>query len=56
MWLLWTILIGILAGFLAGKIVKGYGHGHVDGPGRRNRRLRFWAAGFSRYSGSPRTD
>jgi uncharacterized membrane protein YeaQ/YmgE (transglycosylase-associated protein family) len=27
MWLLWTILIGILAGFLAGKVVKGHGMG-----------------------------
>ncbi len=27
MWLLWTIVIGILAGFLAGKIVKGHGMG-----------------------------
>ncbi len=27
MWLLWTILIGILAGFIAGKIVKGRGMG-----------------------------
>jgi uncharacterized membrane protein YeaQ/YmgE (transglycosylase-associated protein family) len=27
MWLLWTILIGILAGFLAGQIVKGHGMG-----------------------------
>ncbi|MGH9744710.1 MAG: GlsB/YeaQ/YmgE family stress response membrane protein [Candidatus Acidiferrales bacterium] len=27
MWLLWTILIGIIAGFLAGKIVKGQGMG-----------------------------
>jgi uncharacterized membrane protein YeaQ/YmgE (transglycosylase-associated protein family) len=27
MWLLWTIIIGILAGFLAGKIVKGSGMG-----------------------------
>ena len=27
MWLLWTIIIGILAGFLAGKIVKGQGMG-----------------------------
>jgi uncharacterized membrane protein YeaQ/YmgE (transglycosylase-associated protein family) len=27
MWLLWTIVIGILAGFLAGKIVKGQGMG-----------------------------
>jgi uncharacterized membrane protein YeaQ/YmgE (transglycosylase-associated protein family) len=27
MWLLWTILIGIIAGFLAGKIVKGRGMG-----------------------------
>ncbi|HXP70064.1 MAG TPA: GlsB/YeaQ/YmgE family stress response membrane protein [Candidatus Dormibacteraeota bacterium] len=27
MWLLWTIIIGILAGFLAGKIVKGHGMG-----------------------------
>jgi len=27
MWLLWTIIIGILAGFIAGKIVKGHGTG-----------------------------
>jgi uncharacterized membrane protein YeaQ/YmgE (transglycosylase-associated protein family) len=27
MWLLWTILIGILAGWLAGLIVKGRGMG-----------------------------
>lgn len=27
MWLIWTILIGILAGWLAGKIVKGRGMG-----------------------------
>lgn len=27
MWLLWTIIIGILAGFVAGKIVKGQGMG-----------------------------
>lgn len=27
MWLLWTIIIGILAGFIAGKIVKGRGMG-----------------------------
>jgi uncharacterized membrane protein YeaQ/YmgE (transglycosylase-associated protein family) len=27
MWLLWTILIGIIAGFLAGKVVKGHGMG-----------------------------
>jgi uncharacterized membrane protein YeaQ/YmgE (transglycosylase-associated protein family) len=27
MWLLWTIVIGILAGFIAGKIVKGQGMG-----------------------------
>lgn len=27
MWLIWTIVIGILAGFLAGKIVKGHGMG-----------------------------
>jgi uncharacterized membrane protein YeaQ/YmgE (transglycosylase-associated protein family) len=27
MWLLWTIIIGILAGFIAGKIVKGHGMG-----------------------------
>jgi uncharacterized membrane protein YeaQ/YmgE (transglycosylase-associated protein family) len=27
MWLLWTVLIGIIAGFLAGKIVKGHGMG-----------------------------
>ena len=29
MWLLWTILIGILAGWLAGQIVKGRGMGIV---------------------------
>ena len=27
MWLFWTILIGILAGFLADKVVKGHGMG-----------------------------
>jgi uncharacterized membrane protein YeaQ/YmgE (transglycosylase-associated protein family) len=27
MWLIWTIMIGILAGFLAGKVVKGHGMG-----------------------------
>ena len=27
MWVLWTIIIGILAGFIAGKIVKGHGMG-----------------------------
>lgn len=27
MWLLWTILIGILSGWLAGKLVKGRGMG-----------------------------
>jgi uncharacterized membrane protein YeaQ/YmgE (transglycosylase-associated protein family) len=27
MWLLWTILIGILAGFLAGHVVRGRGFG-----------------------------
>ncbi len=27
MWLIWTILIGIFAGFLAGKVVKGHGMG-----------------------------
>jgi uncharacterized membrane protein YeaQ/YmgE (transglycosylase-associated protein family) len=27
MWLLWTIIIGILAGFIAGKVVKGHGMG-----------------------------
>ncbi|HUJ31802.1 MAG TPA: GlsB/YeaQ/YmgE family stress response membrane protein [Candidatus Acidoferrum sp.] len=27
MWLIWTILIGILAGFLAGQVVKGRGMG-----------------------------
>ena len=27
MWLIWTIVIGILAGFIAGKIVKGRGMG-----------------------------
>ena len=27
MWLIWTIVIGILAGFLAGKVVKGHGMG-----------------------------
>ena len=29
MWLLWTILIGILAGWLAGQIVKGHGMGVI---------------------------
>jgi uncharacterized membrane protein YeaQ/YmgE (transglycosylase-associated protein family) len=29
MWLIWTIVIGILAGWLAGKIVKGRGMGVV---------------------------
>jgi uncharacterized membrane protein YeaQ/YmgE (transglycosylase-associated protein family) len=29
MWLIWTILIGILAGWLAGQIVKGRGMGVV---------------------------
>jgi uncharacterized membrane protein YeaQ/YmgE (transglycosylase-associated protein family) len=29
MWLIWTILIGILAGWLAGQIVKGRGLGVV---------------------------
>ena len=29
MWLLWTIIIGILAGCLAGKVVKGHGMGIV---------------------------
>lgn len=27
MWLLWTILIGIVAGFLAGHVVRGRGFG-----------------------------
>jgi uncharacterized membrane protein YeaQ/YmgE (transglycosylase-associated protein family) len=27
MWLIWTVVIGILAGFLAGKVVKGHGLG-----------------------------
>ena len=27
MWLIWTILIGILAGYLAGQLVKGHGMG-----------------------------
>jgi uncharacterized membrane protein YeaQ/YmgE (transglycosylase-associated protein family) len=27
MWLIWTILIGIIAGWLAGQIVKGRGMG-----------------------------
>jgi uncharacterized membrane protein YeaQ/YmgE (transglycosylase-associated protein family) len=27
MWLIWTIIIGILAGWLAGQIVKGRGMG-----------------------------
>jgi len=27
MWLLWTIVIGIVAGWLAGKVVKGHGMG-----------------------------
>jgi len=27
MWLIWTIVIGILAGWIAGKIVKGHGMG-----------------------------
>jgi len=27
MWLIWTILIGILAGWLAGQFVKGHGMG-----------------------------
>jgi len=27
MWLIWTIIIGIIAGWLAGKIVKGRGMG-----------------------------
>jgi len=27
MWLLWTVIIGILAGFIAGKIVKGHSMG-----------------------------
>jgi uncharacterized membrane protein YeaQ/YmgE (transglycosylase-associated protein family) len=26
-WLIWTIVIGILAGFLAGQVVKGHGMG-----------------------------
>ena len=29
MWLLWTIVIGILAGWLAGQIVKGRGMGVI---------------------------
>jgi len=29
MWLIWTIVIGILAGWLAGQIVKGRGMGLV---------------------------
>jgi uncharacterized membrane protein YeaQ/YmgE (transglycosylase-associated protein family) len=29
MWLIWTIVIGILAGWLAGQIVKGRGMGIV---------------------------
>lgn len=29
MWLIWTIVIGILAGWLAGQIVKGRGMGVV---------------------------
>jgi hypothetical protein len=32
MGLLWEIIIGILAGFLASKIVKGSGIGHLAGP------------------------
>jgi uncharacterized membrane protein YeaQ/YmgE (transglycosylase-associated protein family) len=27
MWLIWTILIGIIAGWLAGQLVKGHGMG-----------------------------
>lgn len=27
MWIIWTILIGIIAGWLASKIVKGHGMG-----------------------------
>jgi uncharacterized membrane protein YeaQ/YmgE (transglycosylase-associated protein family) len=27
MWLIWTVLIGIIAGWLAGKVVKGHGMG-----------------------------
>lgn len=27
MWLIWTIAMGILAGFLAGQVVKGHGMG-----------------------------
>jgi uncharacterized membrane protein YeaQ/YmgE (transglycosylase-associated protein family) len=29
MWLIWTIVIGIVAGWLAGKLVKGRGMGVV---------------------------
>lgn len=29
MWLIWTILIGIIAGWLAGQVVKGRGMGIV---------------------------
>jgi len=29
MWLIWTVVIGILAGWLAGQIVKGRGMGLV---------------------------
>lgn len=29
MWLIWTIVIGILAGWLAGQIVKGRGMGLI---------------------------
>lgn len=29
LWLLWTIVIGILAGFLAGKFVRGSGMGII---------------------------
>ena len=27
MWLIWTILIGIIAGWLAGQLIKGHGMG-----------------------------
>ncbi|MBZ5694423.1 MAG: GlsB/YeaQ/YmgE family stress response membrane protein [Acidobacteriia bacterium] len=29
MWLIWTVLIGIIAGWLAGQVVKGRGMGVV---------------------------
>ncbi|HXQ27076.1 MAG TPA: GlsB/YeaQ/YmgE family stress response membrane protein [Candidatus Acidoferrales bacterium] len=29
MWLIWTVLIGIIAGWLAGQVVKGRGMGIV---------------------------